>query len=127
MTLETRSLKRKDSANLTHLFNWLYKRYVRKIERVTVLDSREPSHKDEAIIECLKRFEVEIWDWEKIDLASEVICSSTKSLRELCLYSSGNQAVLTGWCAVGGFGDRKKFPKVSGLHTSGPHQLSKDM
>jgi hypothetical protein len=94
------------------IFDWLYKRGVRKILKVTVVDDEFPAHKDAAIVQCLQKFGVEIWDWKKIDICSEVICKATTVVREIYLYSSGNQSVLKGWSAPGGFADRTKFPEV---------------
>lgn len=113
--LKISSVNRKDFADMTRLFEWLYRRHVRKIVKVTVIDNQSPCHKDATIVKCLKKFDVELWDWEKIDLSSEVICNSTRFVRQIWLHSTGNQAVLRGWCAPGGFGDRKKFPQVSAL------------
>lgn len=78
-----------------------------------MFDSELPSHTDEKIIEALNGFEVEEWDWDKIDLSSEVVfAASSDSVREISLQASGNDAVLQGWCAPGGFGNKEKFPKV---------------
>ncbi|KAI3579747.1 peptidase S8/S53 domain-containing protein, partial [Fusarium oxysporum f. sp. albedinis] len=112
-TKATMSSNRKGREDMTSIFNWLHKGGVRKILKVTVIDDELPAHKDAAIVECLRRFGVEIWDWKKVDLCSEVIAASTSLVREICLYSSGNQAVLKGWSAAGGFADRAKFPEVS--------------
>lgn len=86
---------------------------MRKIEKVTVIEDAENPHPDSTIARCLKRFEVEIWDWEKMDISSKVISRSSKSIREIRLHSSGNEAVWREWCAPGGFRNRVKFPKVS--------------
>jgi len=48
-----------------------------------------------------------------MDLSSEVIWKSSKYVQKIWLHSSGNEAVLQGWSARGGFGDREKFPEVS--------------
>ncbi|KAK2471616.1 hypothetical protein H9L39_16607 [Fusarium oxysporum f. sp. albedinis] len=111
-TKATMSSNRKGREDMTSIFNWLHKGGVRKILKVTVIDDELPAHKDAAIVECLRRFGVEIWDWKKVDLCSEVIAASTSLVREICLYSSGNQAVLKGWSAAGGFADRAKFPEL---------------
>lgn len=83
-------------ADLAHVFTWLYKRHVRKIERVTVIEDRETPQQDSTIVKCLEKFNVEIWDWEKMDISSEVISKSSKVIREIRLHSSGNEAVLRG-------------------------------
>lgn len=85
---------------------------MKKIIKVMVIDDGDPCHADSAIEDALKGFDVEVWDWKKVDLCSEVICKSTKVVREISLYSSGNNAVLMGWGSAEGFGNREKFPKV---------------
>ncbi|XDG09208.1 hypothetical protein ABKA04_008823 [Annulohypoxylon sp. FPYF3050] len=104
--------------NFAPIFDWLYNRHVRKIEKVTVIEDAENPHQDSTIARCLKRFEVEIWDWEKMDISSKVISRSSKSIREIRLHSSGNEAVWREWCAPGGFRNRVKFPKLSKIHIS---------
>lgn len=104
-------MSRKKSADLSRIFRWLRERHVRRIERVTVED-QEPSHQDETILQCLQGFDVEIWEWAKMDLPADVIARSSNCVREIRLHSSGNRAVLKWWCAPGGFADRKRFPKV---------------
>lgn len=104
--------------NFAPIFDWLYNRHVRKIEKVTVIEDAENPHPDSTIARCLKRFEVEIWDWEKMDISSKVISRSSKSIREIRLHSSGNEAVWREWCSPGGFRNRVKFPKLSKIHIS---------
>ncbi|KAI0900082.1 hypothetical protein F4806DRAFT_493077 [Annulohypoxylon nitens] len=104
--------------NFAPIFDWLYNRQVRKIEKVTVIEDVENPHPDSTIVRCLKRFEVEIWDWEKMDISSKVISRSSKSIREIRLHSSGNEAVWREWCAPNGFRNRIKFPRLSKIHVS---------
>lgn len=83
---------------------------------VTVNDGEEPSHSDEAIENAMAGFEVERWDWQRPDISSRVIASSTSVVREVHVYFSGKSAILDEWCGdAGGFGDRAKFPEVSSL------------
>ena len=79
---------------------------------MTVIDDGHPCHSDEVIEEALKGFQVEEWDWKKVDLCTDVISNSTEVARRVSLYSSCNNAVLMGWASSDGLGDRKKFPKV---------------
>jgi hypothetical protein len=102
----------KSRSDLTAIFSWLRRNHVKKIIKVTVIDYGDRSHTDAAIETGLKDFEVELWDWKKVDLCSEVIYNSTKVVREISLYSSGNYAVMMGWASAEGFGNRKKFPEV---------------
>lgn len=65
-------------------------------------------------MQCLKRFEVEKWNWQRFDICSEVIHDAAhQTIRHITLYSYGNRAVLKGWSTVGGFGDVRVFPEVS--------------
>lgn len=88
---------------------------MRRILRVTAIDYGFPCHSDALIEEALEGFQVEIWDWKKVDLCTDVIANSTKVARHISLYSSGNNAVLLGWASPDGLKDRKKFPKVISL------------
>lgn len=91
------------------IFDHLHQKGVRKIIRVTAQDRNLP-HSDEMIEKILTRFDVEIWDWEKLDICSEVIFEAAPNVREVCLYSSGNNAVLRSWSLPGGL---DKLPMVS--------------
>ncbi|KAI8281063.1 hypothetical protein K4K60_004436 [Colletotrichum sp. SAR11_57] len=64
------------------------------------------------IEEALNGFEVEIWDWKRLDLSTEVIRKSTKVVREISLYSTGNNAVLMGWASLEGLPNKEHFPEV---------------
>ncbi|KAK4151929.1 hypothetical protein C8A00DRAFT_44937 [Chaetomidium leptoderma] len=111
-------LGRKD---MQYFFDWLYKKGVRHIIRVSVEDSGdsgETVHSDQAIQESLERFIVEHLDWKKTDLDPETILRvsskvnreaptpenpmkteivSDRQLKQLYLRWSGNNAVLRGW------------------------------
>ena len=105
--------KHKTPKNLSDIFQWLKGNGVKKVIRVSVLDYGDHPHPDSSIEEDLKSLEVEIWDWKKVDLSSDVISNSSTSIREISLYFSGNPAVLMGWGSAQGFADREKFPNVS--------------
>jgi hypothetical protein len=94
------------------IFKWLRENGVQMIVKVMVIDDGVPSHSDSAIEEALGGFDVQVWDWKKVDICSEVICNSTKVVKEISLYSSGNNAVLMGWASPEGFINLEKFPKV---------------
>lgn len=85
---------------------------MRKIVKVMVVDDGNPAHLDSVIEEALRGLEVEVWDWKKIDLCTDVIAESSDKVREISLYSSGNNAVLMGWASPGGLANPKNFPKV---------------
>ncbi|CAO2650409.1 Nn.00g017010.m01.CDS01 [Neocucurbitaria sp. VM-36] len=91
-------------------FDWLYVKGVRNIIKVTVEDGAVGgrvheiiSHRDEIISESLKRFDIEILDWQKTDLCPLTIhsaCQSSTNLRELHLWWSGSNAVLRSWSEI---------------------------
>jgi hypothetical protein len=106
------------------VFDWLRKENVETINEVTVIDSTEPSHSDAAIESALRGFDVEIWDWKKLDLNCDVIATCTGGLaRDVSLYSSGNYAVLMGWASTDGLRCKEKFPKVSAYLDRGGQYL----
>jgi hypothetical protein len=101
--------------NLEPVFDFLRDRGVKKIIRVSVVDHPGPSHSDSVIESCLKGFEIEEWNWKKVDLCTDVIASSSVSAREISLYSSCNNAVLKYWASREGLLNTIKFPKVGSL------------
>ena len=113
LTIGRSPADRKGRSDLTHIFDRLRDQQVRRILKVTVYNDESPCHTDAAIVKCLEGFGVEIWNWIRIDLPSDVISRASKELHHISLYCSGNHAVLRGWSAKGGFGDPAKFPKVS--------------
>src|ERR1700744_5745080 len=94
------------------IFDWLRSKDVKKIVKVMVVDDGNPSHGDAAIEDALRGLEVEVWDWKKLDLCTDVIAESSKKVREVSLYSSGNNAVLMGWASSEGLTNVENFPKV---------------
>lgn len=103
------------------VFNWLRTNHVEKIVKVMVIDDTEPSHSDQSIEDALGGFGVEIWDWKRLDLSTDVIWKATTTqvgsdvsvVREVSLYSTGNNSVLMGWASPQGLTNKKKFPHVS--------------
>ncbi|KAK4244198.1 hypothetical protein C7999DRAFT_35426 [Corynascus novoguineensis] len=107
--------------DMRYFFDWLYKKGVRHIIRVSVEDSGDSGervHSDRAIQECLEKFVVEQLDWKKTDLDPETILSVSskvekrlstfdkqevkeivqdRQLRKLFLRWGGSNAVLPGW------------------------------
>ncbi|KAF5597985.1 intracellular serine protease [Fusarium pseudoanthophilum] len=98
-------------SDLVHIFNQLRSKGVDTILRVFVQDSdpRSPSHSDEAIEKALQGMGVEVWDWNKTDLCTEVIVNAAPKVQEVHLYWSGNNAVLRGWSEAGGLA---KLPEL---------------
>lgn len=84
---------------------------VKKIIKVTVIDYGGQCHSDPTIKEAVRGFDVEVWNWKKVYLCSDVIFHCASSVREISLYSSGNGAAVVGWSDPQVFGN-PKFPKV---------------
>lgn len=80
--------------------------------RVIVDDTLEPAHSDEAIEEALRNLEVDVWDWKKVDICTETIITASPNVREVCLYWSGNNAILRGWSEPQGLALLKQLKKV---------------
>lgn len=88
--------------DLVQVFDGLRRKGVRTILKVVVDDSLDPPHTDEAIQESLRNLDVEVWDWKKTDLCSEVIYHAAPRVREVHLYWGGNNAVLRSWSEEAG-------------------------
>ncbi|KAK0654991.1 hypothetical protein B0T16DRAFT_383971 [Cercophora newfieldiana] len=99
--------------DLVQVFTTLRQKGVRTIIRVVVDDCFTPPHTDEAIEEALRGMDVEIWDWKKTDLSTEVIYTAAPRVREVHLHWSGNNAVLRGWSEEGGL---KKLTELKSVY-----------
>ncbi|KAK4458238.1 intracellular serine protease [Cladorrhinum samala] len=88
--------------DLVQVFDGLRQKGVKTILKVVVDDTLVPPHTDEAIEEALRNMDVEVWDWKKVDLCTEVIYNAAPGVREVHLYWGGNNAVLRGWSEQGG-------------------------
>jgi hypothetical protein len=117
---EKNVVHRRGLSDLVEVFRWLRRHNVEQIVKVMVIDDGDPSHAGAAIEEALRDFKVEVWDWKKLDLCSDVIAESSKCVKEVSLYSSGSKAVLMGWASEEGLRNRTKFPEVSGMDFISP-------
>ncbi|KAI1156417.1 hypothetical protein F4825DRAFT_475545 [Nemania diffusa] len=99
--------------DLAFIFSWLRTKGVETILQVIVDDLGPQAHGDEAIEEATKGFGVEVWNWKKIDLCAEVIVTAAPTAKVAHLYWTGNNAVLRGWCDVGGL---KKLQNLRALY-----------
>lgn len=99
--------------DLVDVFDGLRRRGVGTVLKVVVDDSLDPPHTDEAIEEALRNLDVEVWDWRKPDLSTEVIYNAAPRVREVHLYWGGNNAVLRGWAEDGGL---KKLSELRRVH-----------
>ena len=91
------------------IFDWLKdpsKAGVKKVLEIVVDDSGTDGklpHSDEAILHCLQDLGVEVWDWKRLDISSDLIFRiAGDHIRQVQLYCSGLNAVLRGWSAVSG-------------------------
>ena len=101
--------------DLSVIFNWLRDdANVKKIIELIVDDSHYPPHTDSQIEESVSPFNVEIWNWHKIDLCAETIAKAAPNVREVVLYWSGKNAVLRGWSdSEGGLAQLCHLTKVT--------------
>lgn len=88
------------------IFDWLKNVVgVKKVVEVVVVDDskdRKP-HSDQAIKECLRDLDVEIWNWKRMDISSELIYTVAGDyVSVVYLYCSGVNAVLRGWSDING-------------------------
>ncbi len=87
------------------IFKWLRtEKQVKSILKVVVEDDQSSPCQDEAIEKALENLDVRYLDWNKTDLCSETIFAAAPKVKELWLYSSGNNAVLRGWAQTDGLG-----------------------
>lgn len=90
------------------IFGALKTRGVKKIIRLIVDDDEMTPHTDDFMETFVRGFNIEEWNWAKIDIGSEVLKAVASDARKVTLYSSGNSAVLHGWSAPGGLDALKK-------------------
>jgi ankyrin repeat protein len=102
-------------SDLVYVFNQLRAKGVKTVLKVIVDDLQKPSHSEDAIEEALKGLGIEIWDWKRPDLCSEVIYNVAPKAREVHLHWSGNNAVLRGWAEERGL---KRLTELRDLHLS---------
>jgi hypothetical protein len=61
------------------------------------------AHSDAAIEKCLTGLKIDIWNWKRLDISSEVIRRSVGStVKKVFLYCSGNNAILRSWADCSG-------------------------
>lgn len=102
----------KGSSSLCTIFDWLRAQQVKYVREVIVSDEAEPPHSDEAIEKCVEGLDIKVWNWQKVDLSSEVIVRVAPNAEEVTLCASGNNAVLVGWSGPSGLPLLKNLTKV---------------
>lgn len=98
------------------IFNWLRLQKVKRVLRVIVQDHHPIPHSDEMIERALDGFGVENWDWNKLDICPKTIRKAAPTIRDLTLYSSGNNAVLRSWSGLGGLAELKDVSVLFLVH-----------
>jgi hypothetical protein len=102
-------------SDFAYVFERLRAKGVTTVLKVEVKDTLNPPHSEEAIESALGGLGVEIWDWKRLDLCSEVIFNVAPNARDVHLYWSGNNAVARGWAEEGGL---KKLEHLRAVHVS---------
>ncbi|KAF3057645.1 Subtilisin [Trichoderma lentiforme] len=100
------------------IFDWLKKKNVKRVFEVIIEDDLSTPHEDETIIETLKTFGVEIWNWRKYDISIDTISQAAPNVSTVYLYTSGNNAVLRGWSDETGLRTLQQLKKIV-LHVKG--------
>ncbi|KAK3309898.1 uncharacterized protein B0T15DRAFT_17432 [Chaetomium strumarium] len=83
--------------DMVAVFDWLKTRNVKHIIKVIVDDGKLPSHSDEAIVEALRPFTIDILDWSKPNLRPETIQQACGNVRKLYLSWNGLDGMLVAW------------------------------
>jgi len=83
------------------IFDFLRKKDVKFIKSIKVLDCFVHPHSNLKIKACLKGFDVTCLNWRKRDLSLNLVKEVAPEIKELHLYSSGNEDVLHFWAQTG--------------------------
>ncbi|KAI0886865.1 uncharacterized protein GGS22DRAFT_158885 [Annulohypoxylon maeteangense] len=97
-------LKGSGRRDFVPIFDTLKRKGVKKIHKLVVDDDDTCLHQDD-VIERLDEFEIEDFDWVKIDLSSTVLKKAVPHARTLRLSSSGNHSVLRDWSSTEGLAE----------------------
>jgi hypothetical protein len=99
------------------LFSWLKDQKVKTIRELRVPDNLYNPVPDEMIESMLSYFQIFSLDWRKMDMCFDVIRLSTRHVRKVHLYSSGNWAVLHHW-AMSNFSELSEVCNFDNFHSS---------
>ncbi|KAI9928834.1 hypothetical protein AWENTII_000931 [Aspergillus wentii] len=109
----TRATGKKD---LQYLLEWLAdEKKVKKIIKLIADDRKDLPHRDETIIESLRKFDIEILDWQKTDICPSVIQQASRewtNLHEIHLQWSGSNTALRAWSEPNGLPAIKSLDRV---------------
>jgi len=79
------------------ILGWLHdENQVQGIYQLRVRDSLYIPHSEEVIQSCLGEFDIEVLDWQRVDLSLKPLVGSCKNLKQLRLYAS-SWAALQYW------------------------------
>ncbi|KNG85640.1 hypothetical protein ANOM_006031, partial [Aspergillus nomiae NRRL 13137] len=109
------TLNQQQFAEIAHtgdIFTILWEQGVKKILSVKVDDDNDDCPYSDEMLETLKKFGIEEWDWRRTDLCSRVVLKAAGNARKITLYSTGNKAVLRSWSAPDGLNALKKLTDV---------------
>jgi len=90
------------------IFKILKNKKVQKIRKLFVDDDNISYHQDD-VIEMLGAFEIDEFQWRKMDISSAVLRHAVPRVRTLHLHSSGSHGVLRDWSGSDGL---NKLPRV---------------
>ena len=80
------------------VLDWLQSRKVERILKIEVPDCLDDPHTDETIVSSLSPFKlVDHLIWRKRDLSIQTLLKAVPLVKNLHLYSSGNEAILSHW------------------------------
>lgn len=105
---------------LFKILKWLREeKNVKTIIRLKASDRLVNCHDQRLMADGVKLFNVKVLDWKVLDLCLDIFDETCReNITDLCLYSSGNRAVISHWFSPTGF---KSFKNVSSAHRVLPH------
>jgi hypothetical protein len=73
---------------VNRILQWLtLEKGVRKIIELRVVDSSHRPHREDQIVDAIRKFDVEIFDWRVVDLSIDCVLDAAPNVEELHLYS----------------------------------------
>ncbi|EHK17669.1 uncharacterized protein TRIVIDRAFT_122917, partial [Trichoderma virens Gv29-8] len=108
---------------LLKTFQMLYNKGVRRILKLTVQDIPNAPCDDEFIVSCLRQFDIRYLDWNKPDLCIDIIIDAVPRVSDLCLYFTGNTAVIRGWAGSNGLVNLNQLRAVHIQSCAGPEAV----
>ncbi|KAL4881677.1 hypothetical protein BJY04DRAFT_218119 [Aspergillus karnatakaensis] len=102
------------------IFNFIKKQGVKKIFKVTVNDLVGPPHSDRLIVELTRAYNIQHWDWRKLDISSDTILAAAPDVKTVVMHSSGNLSTLQGWACKHGLARLQMLQSVQVVIHKGP-------